>query len=191
MGEIRTFFPAQQQGFCFGTVVSSEPSPGCKTKNLPQGEWMASTKNCQDMALKTKKKSSTKHYQSIHKILSLKRAQSPFQFLILSLREGRREPHLLFLVQAWPLLLTLTEFYLTKVPFQIFLRITVLKTKMHGYAAVKYLKLSTALSVQQFCLWKSTLIGEIKSREGHSKTPVCVSQTCISRENIPENERKR
>lgn len=37
-------------------------SAGCKTNNLPQAGWMASTKDCQDTVLKTKKKSSTKHY---------------------------------------------------------------------------------------------------------------------------------
>lgn len=66
----------------------------------------------------------------------------------MSLREGSREPHLLFPAQAWPLLLTLTDFYLMKVPFQIFSKLTVPKTKMHGNAAVKYLKLSTALTLK-------------------------------------------
>lgn len=79
----------------------------------------------------------------------LKRTGPASQFLILSPREGRKEPQLLFPAQTWPLLLTPTEFYLMKVPFQEQLFLKTFKTKMRVYVAVKYVKLFTASALKR------------------------------------------
>lgn len=54
----------------------------------------------------------------------------------------------MFTAQTWTLLMTLTEFYLTKVPFQEQLFLKTFETKPCGYAEVKYMKLFTASTLK-------------------------------------------
>lgn len=97
MGEILTCFPAQQQGFCLGTVVSSELSPGHKTNNPPQARWMTSTEECQDTALEKKKK---KHQALLEHSQNSQFKKNPICISISHPESKRRQERTSFIISS-------------------------------------------------------------------------------------------